>query len=91
MPNALSRPSLTITLADRYATQPIGGAFNARNIITVGPDKLITSQQEAEFCNQNAFIAGEQVGVSQFKNDGEGLSVYEEGLNTTPYDSTHPS
>lgn len=87
MPNALPRPSLTLTLADRYATQPVGGAFNARNIIESGVDALFASNQGAEFQVKNGFLTEEQIQVSDFKDDGNDLSIYVQGLSTTPYDS----
>jgi hypothetical protein len=87
MPNALPRSSLTTTLADRYATQPVGGAFNARNIIESGVDALFASNQGAEFQSKNGFLTEEQTQVSDFKNDGNGLSQYVQGLDTSKYDA----
>jgi hypothetical protein len=87
MPNAISRPSLTTTLADRYATQPVGGAFNARNIIESGVDALFASNQSAEFQVKNGFLTEELLQVSDFKNEGNGLSQYVQGLDTSKYDA----
>ena len=87
MPNALPRPSLTKTLAERYETQPVGGAFNARNIIESGVDPLFASLQGAEFQTTNGFKTEQQLGVSDFINDGNDLSIFVQGLNTTKYDS----
>ena len=87
MPNTQTRPSLTITLAERYETQLVGGAFDARDIVERGVDPLFASLQGAEFQVQNGFLTEEQVGVSDFKDDGLGLSQYVVGLDTTPYDS----
>jgi hypothetical protein len=87
MPIQTARPSLTTTLAERYETQPVGGAFNARNIIENGVDALFASLQGAEFQVKNGFMTEEQVGVSDFINDGNGLSQYVQGLDTTKYDS----
>jgi hypothetical protein len=87
MPNALPRPSLTIDLATRYATQTVGGAFNARNIVENGVDPLFASYQGATFQNFNGFLTDVQVGVSDFKNNGNDLSIFVQNLNTTPYDA----
>jgi hypothetical protein len=90
MPNALPRPSLTIDLATRYATQPVGGAFNARNIIDGinQVDGLFASYQSAQFQNFNGFLTDMQVEVSDFKNQGNDLSIFVQNLNTTPYDAS---
>ena len=87
MPIPTPRPSLTTNLAQRYATQPVGGAFDARDIIETGVDSLFGSMQGAEFQTANGFETEVQQGISQFKNDGENLSIYEQGLDTTPYDA----
>jgi hypothetical protein len=89
MPNP--RPSLTTDLATRYATQNVGGAFDARDIIESGVDPLEASFQGAQFQNKNGFLTKVQQGVSDFKNDGNNLSQYVEGLNTQKYDSSFPS
>lgn len=87
MPTQLPRPSLTTTLATRYETQKVGGAFDARNIIENGTDALFASYQGATFQNTNGFLTKEQLLVTDFKNSGNGLSQYVQGLDTTPYDS----
>ena len=87
MPNAVPRPSLTTTLADRYATQTVGGAFDARDIIETGVDALFASMQGSQFQTKNGFLTKEQQGVSDFKNDGNGLSQYVQGLDTSKYDA----
>lgn len=87
MPTQLTRPSLTTPLAIRYTTQRIGGAFDARNIIENGTDALFASYQSATFQNTNGFLTKEQLLVSDFKNNGNGLSQFVQGLDTTPYDS----
>lgn len=85
------RPSLTTDLATRYATQKVGGAFDARDIVETGVDALFSSYQGIQFQNTNGFLTKVQQGVSDFKNDGEGLSIYEQGLSTVKYDSSFPS
>ena len=88
MPIAIDRPSLKTSLSQRYANQTVGGAFNAKNIIETGVDALFSSMQGAGFQTSNGFETEVKQGNSQYKNDGEGLSTYEKGLNTTPYDAT---
>lgn len=87
MPTPLQRPSLTIDLATRYATQTVGGAFDARDIIESGTDGLFASYQAQQFQLTNGFLTKEVQGVSDFKNNGGGLSQYVQGLDTTPYDA----
>jgi hypothetical protein len=87
MPNAVARPSLTTTLADRYETQPVGGAFDARDIVEVGVDALFASMQGSQFQVKNGFLTKEQQGISDFKNDGKDLSQYVAGLDTSKYDA----
>lgn len=87
MPNPITRPSLTTPLSTRYATQRVGGAFDARNIIENGTDALFASFQSATFQNTNGFLTKEQLQVTDFKNSGNGLSQFVQGLDTTPYDS----
>jgi hypothetical protein len=87
MPTPITRPSLITTLAERYETQPVGGAFDARDIIESGVDALFASMQGAEFQVKNGFLTKEQLEVSDFINDGNGLSIYVQGLDTKKYDS----
>lgn len=86
MPTPITRPSLTTDLASRYASQRVGGAFDARDIIEAGTDALFASFQGATFQNTNGFLTKEQLGVSDFKNDGNNLSQYVQGLDTRKYD-----
>lgn len=81
----ITRPSLTTDLASRYATQHVGGAFDDRNIIESGVDPIAASNQGAQFQLKNGFLTKVQQGISDFKNDGNNLSTYVQGLNTTPY------
>lgn len=91
MPTPIARPSLTTDLATRYATQKVGGAFDARDIVESGVDSLFASYQGATFQNANGFLTEMQLEVSDFKNDGNGLSIYVQGLSTQPYDASFPS
>lgn len=85
MPNAVARPSIQTDLASRYATQNVGGAFDARNIIETGVDGLFASIQSGEFQVKNGFLTKEQQGVSDFKNEGKDLSIFVTNLDTRKY------
>ncbi len=86
MPTPIVRTSLTTNLASRYANQNVGGAFDARDIIETGVDPLFASYQGQQFQNQNGFLTEQMVEVSDFKGDGNNLSQYVQGLDTTKYD-----
>ena len=85
MPLPIPRPSLVTSLSQRYAHQPVGGAYDARNIIEVGVDPLFASAKGSQFQIENGFETEIQLGVSQFKNEGLGISIYDDGLDVTPY------
>ena len=87
MPNALPRPSLQTSLSQRYAQQSVGGAFNDKAIIEKGNDPLFASYQGATFQLNNGFLTAAKIEVSDFKNNGGGLSRFVKNLNTTPYDA----
>ncbi len=87
MPTPIARPSLTTPLATRYTTQRVGGAYDARNIIENGTDALFASFQSATFQNNNGFLTKEPLLVTGFKNSGNGLSQFVQGLDTKKYDS----
>lgn len=91
MPTPIDRQSLKTSMADRYASQKAGGAFDDKNIIEKGVDPLFANAQAATFQNYNGFLTAIQQGISDFKNDGGDLSFYVQGLDTTKYDSTFPS
>ncbi len=91
MPIPTDRPSLKTSLSQRYAKQHVGGAYDARDIIETGVAPLFSSMQGSEFQTANGFETDVLQGVSQFKNDGENLSIYEQGLDTTKYDTSFPS
>lgn len=87
MPTALPRPSLQTSLAQRYATQTVGGAYDAKDIIEKGNDPLFASYQASQFQLNNGFLTSVKTEVSDFVNNGGGLSRYVQGLSTTPYDA----
>jgi len=82
---SIDRPSLNTNLENRYNTQRVGGAFDAKSIMNDGGSQpLINSSQEAEF-TKPGFQTKLPHGTSQFKNDGLGLSKYVKGLDTRRY------
>jgi hypothetical protein len=82
---SINRESLTKNLEDRYNTQRVGGAFDARSVMNDGGSQpLINSTQEAQF-TKPGFQTKLPIGQSQFKNDGEGLSQYVRNLDTRRY------
>jgi hypothetical protein len=91
MPIPIDRPSLTTPLTARYATQKAGGAFDDKAIIESGVDPLFASFQAATFQINDGFLTKVQQGVSNFVNDGNNMSYYVRGLDTTKYTSTFPS
>jgi len=91
MPIPIERQSLTTPLTSRYATQKAGGAFDDKAIVEAGVDPLFASFQAATFQINDGFLTKVQQGVSNFVNDGNNLSYYVKGLDTTKYTSTFPS
>jgi hypothetical protein len=99
MPTPISRPSLTTNLADRYATTPVGGAFNVQK--TLGspgsaPKKQSVIEGDTISMKANTFQspAGFETNVLQQKsqlidvqsNGNSGVSQFLQGFNNTPYD-----
>lgn len=91
MPNPIPRPSLTTPLSQRYATQKAGGAFDDKAIIESGVDPLFASFQAATFQVNDGFLTKVQQGISDFIDNGNNLSYYVKGLDTTKYTTTFPS
>jgi hypothetical protein len=91
MPIPTPRPSLTNCLVERYDTQRAGGAFDAKNIPTVAGTRgsaggLGFGLQEVQFTIPLFRIASwAYMQQSDFRNDGNDLSIYVQGLDTTKY------
>ena len=87
MPTPTERPSIKTDLASRYATQPAGGAYNAKDVKNQPQD--VSLNETLWENNPNRIIP--QQGVSNFK--GTNVTPYVEisslaqGLNTTKYKS----
>ena len=91
MPIPTDRTSLRTSLSERYSSQRLGGAFDARNILTVPGQRgseggLGFGLQEVLYTTPLFRIASWAfLQQSDFKNDGNGLSMYVKGLDTTRY------
>jgi len=91
MPTPIERPSLTTPLTQRYASQHVGGAFEADQIDTEGFNALFASYQSLTFQIYNGFDMAVKQGISDFKNDGYNMSFYVQGLDRTKYSTSFPS
>jgi hypothetical protein len=91
MPIPIERQSLTTPLTERYATQHVGGAYDAEAIDTEGFNALFASYQSLTFQVYNGFDMAMKLLTSGFKNEGGDLSFYVQGLDTTKYSATFPS
>jgi len=91
MPIPIERQSLTTPLTQRYATQHVGGAYDAELIDTEGFNALFASYQSITFQIYNGFDMAMKPLTSDFKNDGGDLSFYVQGLDTTKYSTSFPS
>ena len=91
MATPINRESLSTDMETRYKNQNAGGAFDAKNIVTQPGDRSSNGGvgfglQETRYTNKlfrvssNSFLQ-----QSDFKNEGNNLSLYSKGLNTTPY------
>jgi hypothetical protein len=91
MPNPISRQSLIKTLQDRYTSQSVGGAYNAKNIDTKQGDVVPTNPNHVSFQDQLYREGGFKIKETQtgFK-DAQGttskqLSKYIQGFNNKRY------
>lgn len=97
MPTPNTRPSLTTTLDQRYATQRAGEAFDVKAVLgspgttpKQGQTIDATSQNGQSFQSPNGFWVKPLMQVSQLKDVQAGnstLSLYIKGLDTRKY---HP-
>lgn len=96
MPIPTPRPSLKVSLSNRYASQRAGGAFDAKNISTQPGTRgseggLGFGIQETQFTIPLFRIASWAfLQQSDFINSGKDLSYYVQGLDTTPYIASAP-
>jgi hypothetical protein len=87
----IDRPSLDKNLETRYATQQVGGAYDAKNIITQGGNtvSLGGSTFDTNYTVTKGFKTKMTTGVTELK-DANGsrskqLSLYMQGFNNKPY------
>lgn len=87
----IDRPSLDKTLETRYATQQVGGAYDAKNIVTQGgnPVSLGGSTFDTNYTVTKGFKTKMTTGVTELK-DAAGtrskqLSLYMQGFNNKKY------
>jgi hypothetical protein len=95
MPTPNTRPSLTTTLDQRYATQRAGAAFDVKAVLgspgtepKQGKTIDAVSQNGQNFQSPNGFLVRPLSQVSQLKDVQAGnssLSVYIKGLDTRKY------
>jgi hypothetical protein len=87
----IDRPSLEKNLETRYETQPVGGAYNAKDIVRQGGNvvSLGGSTFETNYTVTKGFKTKMATGVTELK-DATGarskqLSLYMQGFNNKPY------
>lgn len=96
MPNSINRDSLTVDLETRYNNQKVGGAFDAKNIVTSNDGLAPTydgSYKSQTFTITNGkFRTKQPVGLSDFADvtdrmnkTSKGLSEYVKGLSIKKY------
>jgi hypothetical protein len=89
MPNTFSRDSLVKTLEDRYKTQSVGGAFNARSIQTNSGAVVKTnaSIQNTLYNKDGGFTVKQTQTDYKAVGDNQSVNVssLSKGLNTTRY------
>jgi hypothetical protein len=80
------RPSTTISLADRYASQKVGGAYNAK----LAGTSTDFSPQASRYDTTGNFVVDQQLGVSNFKGttnqNYKEISLLAQGLSNYKYD-----
>ena len=96
MPNPITRDSLNIDLATRYAKQKAGGAFDAKNIVTkedsVAPSSSPSIKGQQFTIDKGGFRVKMPTGLSSLadvpdrKNStSKELSQYTKGLSNKKY------
>ncbi len=98
MPTPLNRESLNKSLEQRYESQKIGGAFNAKDIntkpdsITLSADGSHSSKGEQYTITKGGFRVKQPLGLSDLadvpdrkNSNSKQLSSYNKGLDTKRY------
>ncbi len=87
----IDRPSLEKNLETRYATQPVGGAYNAKDIIRQGGNvvSLGGSTFDTNYTVTKGFKTKMATGVTELKDaagaSSKQLSLYMQGFNNKKY------
>lgn len=89
MPNSVERPSLTKTLEQRYHDQSVGGAYDAKNIITSGQYSPIEGSTLSALHTKAGFrtqMLEQQTELNEAKgNSSLQSSLMMKGFNNTKY------
>ncbi len=87
----IDRPSLNKTLESRYETQPVGGAYDAKNIVTKGGNtvSLGGSTYDTNYTVTKGFKTQMATGVTELKDaagvKSKQISLYMQGFNNKKY------
>lgn len=87
----IDRPSLNKNLEERYATQQVGGAYDAKNIITQGGNSVSLggSTFDSNYTVTKGFKTRMNTGVTELKDaagaSSKQISLYMQGFNNKPY------
>ena len=87
----IDRPSLNKNLESRYETQPVGGAYDAKNIVTQGSNtvSLGGSTYDTNYTVTKGFKTKMATGVTELKDaagaNSKQISLYMQGFNNKKY------
>jgi hypothetical protein len=87
----IDRPSLEKNLETRYETQTVGGAYNAKDIVTQGGNivSLGGSTFDTNYTVTKGFKTKMGTGITELKDAvgarSKQLSLYMQGFNNKPY------
>lgn len=96
MPNQINRDSLVVDLENRYKKQKVGGAFDAKNIVTsddgLAPAYDGSYKSQAYTITKGKFRTKQPIGLSDFadvpdrqNSTSKQLSQYVQGLSNKKY------
>jgi len=96
MPNPINRDSLVVDLESRYSRQKVGGAFDAKNIVTaddtIAPSVSPSIQGQKFSIDKGGFRVKMPVGLSsladvpdRINSTSKLLSRYTQGLSNKKY------
>jgi hypothetical protein len=95
MPDGVDRESLSISLAERYLNQNVGGAYDAKKATTStyhndNPPSALAQTVE----NNPEFVTNQQIGVSNFKGTEEQqykeISNLSQNVGSSTYNANNP-